>query len=392
MSLFNFMLVTGLAFAPTTFAATGDACTQAAKTASIQKYASEERGQSKNFSDISASIHTVIVKGEKYRIYASGALDIDTGTVVYDVTFANGCNSRPSLVKVLDITPRLQALAHSVYGSILTVNGAIKSGKTHYEIDESSLPTAAKGQFESWKNSGYAMTAFAVALKNTWSYAVAAIVNSGYKYAVVVYDTNGNVIDEAFVYPDPSVGDSGITWQNDTFTPPPTNTGDGAGRPEEEFVTPVTNGDVVSESSAKLAKILTRKHYDGVVALSGRGSLGKTIKVGGACQIDIESLDNTGIQIIVDARDSDGTYTYFMAGSRASSMQTVGISDLTTSTEKLKLSALLYSPAHYCKDCDDNQPAAYARTSITITESGDIITTYQYGTDPAQYSECRARL
>lgn len=190
-----------------------DACAKAALSAAESEYGN----------DPMRTKIKVLTAGKKYAVTV-GIGNPEDGAHDYYVEFAGACTSKPKVTEVPSYPHPLRDAMHGAYDKILGGNGNVfpKSDAT----SESSLPEAAKKQFSTWKSGRSTCTsvdAYKISVSGKDTYAVACTRdNSGsvksYDFSFAVWDDQGGDIDQASVWEkDMSVGEKGISWQNETF-------------------------------------------------------------------------------------------------------------------------------------------------------------------------------
>lgn len=195
-----------------------DACTKPALAAAEAEYGNDPRGEKVK----------ALTPGKKYFVTV-GIDDAEDGPHDYYVEFPNGCSSKPSVSDVPSYPHPLRDDAHTAYGTLLGDNdNAFPSSAA---VASSTLPSAAKKQFNTWKSNGTSVCASVDAYKVTVAgqptFAVACTQdNSGsvrsYNLSFAIWDKTGGDIDQATVFGKTSgVGDKGISWQNETFEETP---------------------------------------------------------------------------------------------------------------------------------------------------------------------------
>jgi hypothetical protein len=162
-----------------------------------------------------------LIPSKKYRVTV-GIGNEEDGPHDYYATFPNGCSSKPKLTDVPDLAPPLQDATHKAYTAIFTPNG--NTIPDSYGIDASSLPKAAKKQFDTWTSNGpdtcKTVKAYSVKVGSETTYAVVcAVAHDSIKLSVAIWDSKGADIDDCAIYgpPGTQVGVNGVTWQNITF-------------------------------------------------------------------------------------------------------------------------------------------------------------------------------
>src|SRR5262245_12511027 len=90
------------------FAASSDPCAAKALSAAEAAYGNDP---------VRTSVKAVVA-GAKYRVRV-GIGNAEDGPVDYDVAFAHGCSSRPSVAEVGFVPHPLRGAVHAVYGKLL---------------------------------------------------------------------------------------------------------------------------------------------------------------------------------------------------------------------------------------------------------------------------------
>jgi hypothetical protein len=158
----------------------------------------------------------VLTPGKKYRVTV-GIGNAEDGAHDYYVVFPQGCSSTPQVNEVPFVANPLRDGVHQVYGRILSNNN--NSLPNSYKIASNALPAKAQTQFKRWGNpaSCTAVTAYKVAVSNKPTYTVAcAVAHDSIKLSLAIYAADGTSIESASIYGDRSVGQNGVSWQNQT--------------------------------------------------------------------------------------------------------------------------------------------------------------------------------
>ena len=186
-----------------------DACRAKALTAAETAYGNSPDG----------THTTVLSKGKKYRVTV-GINNPEDGPHDYYVTFATGCGSAPKVTEVPSLPHPLRDATHTAYTKIFSANG--NDLPSSLSVAASALPASARKQLATWNNHGHsvcsAASGYKVSVSGKETYAVACTVpQDSIKIHVAIYDAAGGDIDQAAIYHTNSVGQNGVSWQNETF-------------------------------------------------------------------------------------------------------------------------------------------------------------------------------
>jgi hypothetical protein len=190
-------------------ALSSDPCVAAARNAAEEEYGDAPDG---------TKVKT-LVKGTKYRVTV-GINNPESGPQDFYVVFPNGCSSKPKVSDVPELPHPLRDAMQRVYTGILHDHAnVLPSGFT---IASSALPASARRQFNTWTANGPTVcskvTAFRVKVTGQDTFAVGCdVAHDSIRTHLAIYDADGGDIDQVAIYPDLSVGDNGLSWQNETF-------------------------------------------------------------------------------------------------------------------------------------------------------------------------------
>jgi hypothetical protein len=190
-------------------ALSSDPCVAAALDAAEKEYGNDPEG---------TKVKT-LTKGKKYRVTV-GIRNPEDGPEDFYVVFPSGCSSKPQVSDVPELPHPLRNAMQKVYSGILhDHDDAIPSG---FAIASSDLPSAARRQFKTWTDNGPSVCskvgAWSIKVDGQATFAVSCdVAHDSIRTHVAVYDADGGDIDQVAIYFDHSVGQDGLSWQNETF-------------------------------------------------------------------------------------------------------------------------------------------------------------------------------
>lgn len=176
-----------------------------------------------------STIETVVA-GQSYKVTV-GYGNPEDGPHLYDVTFANGCNSTADAEEAPEVAINpLQDDTHTVYNQLVSYNTEIPASD---EISASELPAKAQKAYaareknlqsiiptwaqEGEKTSDLKVTGFKIEVDGQDTYAILSPnLDDSIREYLIVLDSKGNEIDSAAVYHESDVGQNGVSWQDES--------------------------------------------------------------------------------------------------------------------------------------------------------------------------------